>query len=129
MLKSKLSGYMGFAARARKLQTGYNTVLGLVEKRKTKLVIIAEDAAEGTRDKISGKCRSHNVPCVIFGESDEHEAAGVHVETMHDERSGGPREHLSHGILHVGQLLLAWHGEHPGRLAHHGQLLIIIYNV
>ncbi len=71
MLSSKLSGYMGFAARARKLQTGYNTVLGLVEKRKTKLVIIAEDAAEGTRDKISGKCRSHNVPCVIFGESDE----------------------------------------------------------
>ena len=66
---------------------------------------------------------------LLFGESDEHEAAGVHVETMDDERSGGPREHLSHGILHVGLLLLAWHGEHPGRLAHHGQLLIIIYNV
>ena len=46
-------------------------MLGLIEKRKAKLVIIAEDSAEGTRDKISGKCRSHNVPCVIFGESDE----------------------------------------------------------
>ncbi len=71
MLSSKLSGYMGFAARARKLQTGYNTVLGLIEKRRAKLVIVAEDAAEGTRDKISGKCRSHNVPCEIYGDSGE----------------------------------------------------------
>lgn len=71
MLTDKLAGYLGFAVRARKLQTGYNTVLGLIEKRKAKLVIVAENAAEGTRDKISGKCRSHNVPCVIFGESDE----------------------------------------------------------
>lgn len=71
MQSSKLSGYLGFAARARKLQTGYNTVLGLIEKRKARLVIIAEDAAVGTKDKISGKCRSHNVPCVIFGESEE----------------------------------------------------------
>ncbi len=71
MLSSKLSGYLGFSARARKLQTGYNTVLGLIEKRKARLVIIAEDAAEGTKDKISGKCRSHSVPCAVFGESDE----------------------------------------------------------
>lgn len=71
MLTDKLAGYLGFAARARKLQTGYNTVLGLIEKRKAKLVIVAENAAERTRDKISGKCRSHSVPCVIFGESDE----------------------------------------------------------
>ncbi|MBQ3281937.1 MAG: ribosomal L7Ae/L30e/S12e/Gadd45 family protein [Eubacterium sp.] len=71
MLSDKLSGYLGFAARARKLQTGYNTVLGLIEKRKAKLVIIAEDSAEGTRDKITGKCRSHSVPCEVFGKSDE----------------------------------------------------------
>ena len=71
MLSSKLTGYLGFAARARKLMTGYNTVLSLIEKRKAKLVIIAEDAADGTRDKISGKCRSHNVPCEVFGESED----------------------------------------------------------
>lgn len=71
MLSNKLSGYLGFAARARKLQTGYNTVLSLIEKRKARLVIVAEDAAEGTRDKISSKCRSHSVPCVIFGTGDD----------------------------------------------------------
>ena len=71
MLTDRLKGYLGFAARARRLQTGYNTVLGLVEKRKARLVIIAEDAAEGTRDKISGKCRSHSVPCEIYGRSDD----------------------------------------------------------
>ncbi len=71
MLSEKLSGYLGFAARARKLKTGYNTVLGLIEKRKAPLVIVAEDAAEGTRDKISNKCRSHGVPCVIFGKGED----------------------------------------------------------
>ena len=71
MLTDKLAGYLGFAARARKLQTGYNTVLSLVEKRKARLVIVAEDATEGTRDKISGKCSSHSVPCVIYGKSDD----------------------------------------------------------
>ena len=71
MLSDKLSGYLGFCARSRNLQSGYNTSLFLIEKRKAKLVIIAEDAAEGTKDKISGKARSNNVPCVVFGESEE----------------------------------------------------------
>ena len=71
MLSDKLSGYLGFASRARKLQTGYNTVLGLIEKRKARLVIVAEDAADGTRDKLSAKSRSHGVPCVIYGTGDE----------------------------------------------------------
>ena len=70
-MSNKLSGYLGFAARARRLQTGYNTVLGLIEKRKACLVIVAEDAAEGTRDKLSAKSRSHGVRCVVFGTGDE----------------------------------------------------------
>lgn len=71
MLSDKLSGYLGFAARSRNIQAGYNTGLFLIDKKKAKLVIIAEDAAEGTKDKISGKARSGGVPCVVFGESKE----------------------------------------------------------
>lgn len=71
MLSEKLAGYLGFAAKARKLQGGYNTCLFLIQKRKAKLVIIAEDAADGTKDKISGKARSAGVKCVVFADSDD----------------------------------------------------------
>lgn len=71
MLSDKLSGYLGFAARARMMSTGYNTALFLIAKRKAKLIIVAEDAADGTKDKISGKARSCGVKCRIFGKSEE----------------------------------------------------------
>lgn len=71
MLSEKLLGYLGFAAKARKLQGGYNTALFLLQKRKAKMILIASDAAEGTKDKISGKAKSQGVKCVIFGNSDE----------------------------------------------------------
>ena len=71
MMTDKLRGYLGFAARSRNLQSGYNTALFLMAKRKAKLVIISEDAADGTKDKIQSKARSGLVPCVIFGESSE----------------------------------------------------------
>ena len=71
MLSDKLAGYLGFAARSRKIQSGYNTALFLLGKRKAKLIIISDDAAEGTKNKVSGKAKSAEVPCVIFGESEE----------------------------------------------------------
>ena len=71
MLSNKLSGYLGFAARARMISTGYNTALFLISRRKAKLIIIAEDASEGTKDKISGKARSCGSECIVFGTSEE----------------------------------------------------------
>ena len=71
MITEKLKGYLGFAARSRNLQSGYNTSLYLITKKKAKLVLIAEEAAEGTKDKISRKCAASGVQCVIFGESRE----------------------------------------------------------
>ena len=71
MLSDKLRGYLGFAARSRNLQSGYNTGLYLIGKRKAKLVIVSEEAAEGTREKVAGKARAQNIRCIVFGESEE----------------------------------------------------------
>ena len=71
MLSDKLSGYLGFAARARKIQGGYNTALFLIKKKQARLVLIAEDAADGTKDKIGTKARSAGVKVMVFGQSDE----------------------------------------------------------
>lgn len=70
-MTDKLAGYLGFAAKARKLSGGYNTCLFLLSKRKAKVVIIAEDASDGTKDKISQKCRSAGATCYIYGTGEE----------------------------------------------------------
>lgn len=71
MLNSKLTGYLGFAAKARKLQTGYNTCLSLIERRKVRLLIVAEDSSPNTLKKMTQKCESSGTDCRIFGSKDE----------------------------------------------------------
>jgi ribosomal protein L7Ae-like RNA K-turn-binding protein len=71
MLNSKLTGYLGFAAKARKLQTGYNTCLSLIERRKVRLLIVAEDSSPNTIKKMTQKCESSGTDCRIFGSKDE----------------------------------------------------------
>jgi|GEM_PF-154243 len=70
-LTNKLSGLLGFAARSRNIQAGYNTTLDLIRKNRAKLVLITEDASEGTREKISQKCSSAGAACVVYGTSED----------------------------------------------------------
>ena len=47
-MENKVFSYMGFAAKARKLVTGYNTCDYMMEKRKIRLLILAEDLSENS---------------------------------------------------------------------------------
>ncbi len=67
MPSDKLWSYMGFAAKAGALQTGYNTSLSLIARRKVKLLIVAEDASDNTKKKMTQKCAGRNVECRVFG--------------------------------------------------------------
>ncbi len=71
MLNSKISGYLGFATKAGKLQAGYNTGIALIDKGRAELVIVAEDAARGTKDKIESKCAGAGTPYRCFGAGEE----------------------------------------------------------
>lgn len=71
MLSNKLLGYLGFAAKARKLQTGYNTSLLLIEKRRVKLLIVAEDSSYNTIKKMSQKCTANGIDMKVFGTKKE----------------------------------------------------------
>jgi len=71
MLSNKLSGYLGFAAKSRKLQTGYNTNLLLIEKRRVKLLIVAEDASQNTKKKMTQKCKVKEIDYRIFGTKED----------------------------------------------------------
>lgn len=71
MISDKLFGYLGFAAKARKLSAGYNTCLMLVEKRKVRLLIITEDTAEGSIEKMARKCEAGHIDYRVFGTREE----------------------------------------------------------
>ncbi len=71
MSDGKLSAYLGFASKARKLQTGYNTCLSLLERRKVRLLIVAEDSSANTIEKMTSKCEKTGTEIRVFG-SKEH---------------------------------------------------------
>ena len=69
--RRKLLGYMGFAARARKIVNGYNTCVFTMEKGKVRLLIIAEDLAENSKKKMIAAAGRLKVEYRVFGDSEE----------------------------------------------------------
>ena len=70
-MKQKVLSLMGFAARARKIVSGYNTVIVTAEHRKAKLIILAQDLADNSKEKMISLAERCNVPYRIYGEIDE----------------------------------------------------------
>ena len=68
MINNKILGLIGLAARARKVCFGADSVEERVNKKKVKLLIIAEDASERTKDKFKKIAEKENVPLIINGE-------------------------------------------------------------
>ena len=67
---SKADSLLGFAARARKIVSGADTCSINMKKGSAKLLIIAGDAADNTKDKLTGEAERLGVPCKIYGDSD-----------------------------------------------------------
>ena len=67
MKRSKLESYLGLARRAGKLTSGYQACLHNVQKGKVRLIIVAEDSADNTKDKFSTLCKKYNISFEIFG--------------------------------------------------------------
>ena len=69
--RKKVISLLGFAARSRNLVTGYNTCLKLIPSGKLKLLIIADDVGDNTRDKMLQKCETYGIDVVRFGSCEE----------------------------------------------------------
>ncbi len=72
---ARISRYIGLARRAGKIIPGYRTCLGAVNAGKIKLLIVAEDMSENTKDRFSTLCLNRGVPFYVFGTVDELSAA------------------------------------------------------
>lgn len=70
-MRSKIESYMGFAARARSLSTGYNTCVFMMEKGKIRLLVLAEDLSENSKEKMIRAAKQYEVPYRIYGKMDE----------------------------------------------------------
>ena len=68
MINKKILGLIGLSAKARKVCFGADSVETQVKKGKVKLIIIAEDSSERTKDKFKKIGNECNVPTMVIGE-------------------------------------------------------------
>ena len=66
MKNNKILGLIGLSARARKVSFGADSTEEDIKKRKAKLVIVAEDGSERTKNKYIDLCQKYNIPILIF---------------------------------------------------------------
>ncbi|MCQ2550596.1 MAG: ribosomal L7Ae/L30e/S12e/Gadd45 family protein [Clostridia bacterium] len=62
----KIYSLLGFCAKSRNLITGYNSCIFSMNKRKIKLIIIAEDLADNSKEKIIKACEKNEVKYFII---------------------------------------------------------------
>lgn len=70
-MRKKTETYLGFAKKSGNLLAGYNTCVSAMNKGKIKLLIICEDVAENSMEKIIGLARAKHTKYRIYGHSDD----------------------------------------------------------
>ena len=71
MKKSKLESYMGFCSKSGNLIAGTNKVIDAMNRRKARLIIIASDISENTKEKIIHVAQKNKIQFRIYGQSEE----------------------------------------------------------
>ncbi|HHY77287.1 MAG TPA: 50S ribosomal protein L7ae [Clostridiales bacterium] len=63
--RNKILTMIGFAYKSGKVISGQDPIKLALRKRKIKLLIIAEDASNNTKDKFTNSARYYNVPYFV----------------------------------------------------------------
>lgn len=71
MINKKILGLIGLSAKAREISYGADSVEIQLKKKKVKLIIVAEDASDRTKNKFIKLSNEYNVPIIILGKIDE----------------------------------------------------------
>ncbi len=95
---NKIYGLLGISAKAGKILSGTDSVLGEMSKGNVKLVIVAEDTSLKTIKNIEYYSKKENVEMIIFGTiSDNSKAIGKHNRAI----IGVKDKNLADAILKV----------------------------
>ncbi|MEN2766408.1 L7Ae/L30e/S12e/Gadd45 family ribosomal protein [Ornithinibacillus xuwenensis] len=60
---------IGLAFRAGKCSTGEETIVKDIQKRRARLILIANDTGPQTMKKLTDKCQSYNIPYIIVADN------------------------------------------------------------
>lgn len=71
MNDERFYSFIGLIQKSGNLICGYNNCIYDIKKDKCKLLIIAEDASQNTRDKFISLCKSRNIPYMVYGSKNE----------------------------------------------------------
>lgn len=71
MVNNKFYGMLGLAKRAGKAINGTEAVITKIRGFEAHLVIISEDASEGTKKRITDKCKSYETEYIFYGNCDD----------------------------------------------------------
>ena len=71
MINKKILGLIGLSAKAGKVDFGADSVEIQIKKRKSKLIIIAEDASNRTKEKFVNLSKINNIPYIVLGKIEE----------------------------------------------------------
>ena len=71
MVNNKVYGLLGITTKAGKLCFGTESCLDMINKKKIKLLIVAEDSAERTIDNFKEKCKQNDIDFYIYGKKEE----------------------------------------------------------
>lgn len=69
--QNKILGLIGLSAKAGKVEFGTDAVENAIKKHKVKLVIVATDAADRTKENFEFLCKKSSVNFIAFGMKDE----------------------------------------------------------
>ena len=67
----RILGMLGLASKARKLSFGADSTLEELQKNKIKLIIVAEDASDRTKNKFIEKANSNNINIIVYATIDD----------------------------------------------------------
>ncbi|GAB3067099.1 L7Ae/L30e/S12e/Gadd45 family ribosomal protein [Virgibacillus ainsalahensis] len=64
-MKNNYLNLLGLAVRAGKCSTGEETIVKDIQRKRAKLILLANDIGPQTRKKMIDKCKTYDIPFVI----------------------------------------------------------------
>ena len=71
MVNKKILGLIGLATRARKIAFGADSVEIEIKNKKVKLILVADDASNRTKEKFQKLSEEFDIPIIITGTIEE----------------------------------------------------------
>lgn len=68
--QNKVYGLLGLAAKSGKIVCGMDAVMDTINYKKAKLVIVANDASEKTKENAEYICNKNKIRFLVFGNKD-----------------------------------------------------------